>query len=225
MIAARRSPLHAELEKLDPRWSDVQGMPMPVRFAQESAAPPIMLSDLSCLARVGLKGPQAAAWLSAQGVNVPEQINTWHALPGDGLIARLGITEFLIEDGLYGQTTLLLKQALKIDLAGVYPVLRQDAALVLAGAAVNELLLETCSVNFAAFAYDERRVVMTSMAGVSVTVIRSLRAGVPLYRIWCDGSFGPYLWQTLLEVAGELGGGAVGIGSLFPEWNNDKEAI
>jgi sarcosine oxidase subunit gamma len=60
---------------------------------------------------------------------------------------------------------------------------------------------------------------MTSMAGVSVTMARWLRGDMPLYRIWCDGSFGPYLWKTLLEVARDLGGGAIGVAALFPEWD------
>jgi sarcosine oxidase, subunit gamma len=85
-------------------------------------------------------------------------------------------------------------------------------------------LLETCGIDFSSFPFEERRVVMTSMTGVSVTVVRWLREGVPLYRIWCDPSFGAYLWETLLEVARDLGGGAVGLESLFPELN-DKETL
>jgi sarcosine oxidase subunit gamma len=222
MNATRRSPLHAELEKLRPVWGNVGNMPVPARFEQESAALPVLLSDVSCLARAGLKGPQAAAWLGGLRVAVPEAINTWQVLPGEGLVARLGATEFLIEDGIHGQVVAGIKLTLRPGIAGVYPVLRQDAALVLTGERVNELLLETCSVNFLGFACDERRVIMTSMVGVSVTIVRWLRDGVPLYRIWCDGSFGPYLWATLLEVARDLGGGAVGVSTLFPEWNINK---
>ena len=39
----------------------------------------------------------------------------------------------------------------------------------------------------------------------------------PLLRIWCDGTFGPYLWETLLDIAREEGGRAVGLRKLFPE--------
>ena len=42
-------------------------------------------------------------------------------------------------------------------------------------------------------------------------------AGGPVLRIWCDGTLGPYLWQTLLGIAREEGGAAVGLRKLFPE--------
>ena len=35
------------------------------------------LHDLSGKAKTGLKGPNAAAWLATQGVEVPAQPNTW----------------------------------------------------------------------------------------------------------------------------------------------------
>jgi len=218
MIASRRSPLHNELQRLAPRWLNVQGMAVPARLAQESESRPILLSDVSFLARVGLKGPQTVQWLAGQGIAVPEQINSWLTLPQDGLIARLGTTEFLIEDGPHGQITAALKPVLRSGIAGVYPVLRQDAAIVLTGSEANSLLLETCSVNFMSFPLTERRAIMTSMVGVSVTIVRWMRNGLPLYRIWCDGSFGPYLWETLLEAAHDIGGGAIGVATLFPEW-------
>jgi sarcosine oxidase subunit gamma len=42
-----------------------------------------------------------------------------------------------------------------------------------------------------------------------VTAIPELCAGRPTLRIWCDGTYGHYLWETLLDIAGDLGGGAV----------------
>ena len=38
-------------------------------------------------------------------------------------------------------------------------------------------------------------------------------AGV-CYRIWCDGTYGGYLWATLCGVAEEMGGGWLGTDSL-----------
>jgi sarcosine oxidase subunit gamma len=53
------------------------------------------------------------------------------------------------------------------------------------------------------------------MIGVAVTVIPGDRNGQPFYRIWCDGTFGTYFWQTLVEIATELGGGAIGTESVL----------
>ncbi|MDX2217128.1 MAG: hypothetical protein SFY66_27925 [Oculatellaceae cyanobacterium bins.114] len=93
----------------------------------------------------------------------------------------------------------------------VYPVLRQDLAIALYGTSAHELLRQTCSFNFRALSLSDRPVVLTSMIGVSVTVIPGDRNSIPFYRIWCDGTFGAYFWETLLAIAQELGGGAIGI--------------
>ena len=74
---------------------------------------------------------------------------------------------------------------------------------------LDELLRQSCSVNFRALDLAARPVVLTSMVGVGVTAIPELCAGRPTLRIWCDGTYGHYLWETLLDIAGDLGGGAV----------------
>ena len=157
---------------------------------------PLDFEDLSAVPRAGVKGPGAAGWLAALGLPVPQSPNGWLPLE-DGLVARLGLTEFLVEGA----------QAAKLHAPlppGVYPVLRQDTALAIRGARLNDLLLETCSVNFAALDSAARPVVLTSMAGVAVTVIPDLGAGTPSCRIWCDGTWGEWLAGTLADVAAEL---------------------
>ncbi len=156
----------------------------------------ITFENVSRTPRAGVKGPGAAAWLAALDLPVPRAPNTWLPLPG-GLIARLGLTEFLVD----GSEAAKLAAPL---VPGVYPVLRQDTALVLHGARLNELLLETCSVDFRALDLAARPVVLTSMAGVGVTVIPGEEGGMPCCRIWCDGTYGEWFFETLAGVAGEL---------------------
>lgn len=168
----------------------------------------VALADLSHLPRCGLKGPAAAEWLSAQGLPVPSAANAWTTLPGGGLIARLGRTEFFLEDGVDGSTVQRTKSALGVGAAGVYPVIRQDAGLALLGPRSNELLVQTCNVNFEAVGREEA--VMTQMVGVSVLAIRRDRGPLRCHRLWCDPTFAPYLWETLAQIAAELDGGIVG---------------
>jgi sarcosine oxidase, subunit gamma len=169
----------------------------------------IGVGDASPRRRTGFKGPAAAGWLQQLSVPIPSQPNQWAPLAGGGLVARLGRTEFLIEDAEGGAACARLDAA--PIATGVYPVLRQDAALVLIGARAVELLLQTCSIEFAALDASARPVVLTSMVGVGVTVAVQAIGSARRYRIWCDSTYGAYLWMTLVDVARDLGGGPIGL--------------
>ncbi len=212
----RRSPLRDLIAPLHPRWAIVHGMLVPVELEDGAHAAPVQLSDASCLRRMGVKGSKAEAWLVSQGMGVPPAINSWTRSREGTLIARLARSEFFLEDHAGATTVGRLKANLAPE-SGISPVLRQDAALVLYGRNVNDLLVQTCNVNFRAWPPEDRTVVMTSMVGVSVLVIWEPYQDLPRYRLWCDHTFAPYLWETLIEIAKELGGGAVGLRSLMPE--------
>lgn len=199
----RETVLAAAHVPLRPRWTSVNGMRLPGSFESEGDVRDLAMADVSCFAKAGLKGPRAAGWLAERGIPVPARANTW---TGD-LVARLAETEFFLE----GDAACEVPD----NVHGVYPVLRQDAAIALAGKRVNDVLLETCSFDFAAIDTQET-LVMTSMAAVPVLVIPQRREGLPLTRIWTDPTFAPYLWQTLLEIVQDLGGGPAGLSSLFP---------
>lgn len=212
----RHSPLHDLLAREDPQWAQVHGMQAAVALQGEPAAAPIMLADASCLPRMGVKGPKAEDWLRSQGVSVPAGTNAWTRTPEGAIVARLARSEFLIEGRPGGDAVERWRGRLE-PAPGVYPILRQDAALVLGGERLNDLLVQTCNVNFNANRAGEQAVVMTSMVGVSVLALWDEIGGRRWLRIWCDGTFGPYLWETLLAIAREAGGAAVGFGRLFPD--------
>lgn len=213
----RTSPLHAQLAALEPQWRTVEGMQVAVQLPGDAGArmQAVALADLSCLNRAGLKGPGAAQWLERQGIAVPAQANAWLSLPGGGVIARLGRSEFFLEDAAGGDTVARIGTALGSGATDVVPVLRQDAAIALLGRDVNALLVQTCNVNFAAIDPQDPVAVMTQMVGVSVLVLRRDRRELPGYRIWCDPTFAPYLWETLAGIAAELGGGVIGAEALL----------
>jgi sarcosine oxidase subunit gamma len=134
--------------------------------------------------------------LQGLGLPIPAGANRWLPLPDGGLIARLGNAEFLVE----GNAAIVERLQSSPIPAGVAVVLRQDAALELSGSGLPELLLQTCNVNFVALNLAESPVVLTSMTGIGVTVI----PGADRYRVWCDGTYGTALWETLHEVAADL---------------------
>ena len=175
----------------------------------------VALRDVSSRPRFGCKGPAAEAFLASLALPLPREPNGW-ALDGTGrLIARLATSEFLIED-VGGDAARTAEAADRLlDPArrepGLVPVLRQDRVLELTGPRANELLLQTCNVNFAPIARaarsDAGALAMTSMIGVGVIVVPRPRADEFLYTIWADPSYGHYLWSTLVDITSELGGG------------------
>jgi sarcosine oxidase, subunit gamma len=213
-VSLRCSPAHDALHAAQVQWTTLESMQVVERFGADDRerARTLGIADVSHLYRTGFKGQGVAAWLAEQGVPVPLTPNTWEPLANGGFIARLGLNEFLIEDGLTGRTS--AKLAHREPALRVYPVLRQDLALALCGEALNELLLQTCNVNFRALDLAVRPVVLTSMAGVAVTVLPGERLGRPYYRLWADGTYGVYLWETLAGIAAGLGGGPVGLAAI-----------
>jgi sarcosine oxidase subunit gamma len=132
---------------------------------------------------------------------VPPAYNRYRALATGGLVARLGVTEFLIEAE--GATLGLLQDAAMPAgrVHGLYPVLRQDAALQLEGPALHTLLRQVCSVNLQSRENSPDAVFLTTLVGVGVTL---LWRGDALL-LWADGTMGSYLWDTLAEVARDCG--------------------
>ena len=174
------------------------------------AGVPVWLQDCSWRQRFGCKGPEATPWLEALGFTVPQPANSCAFDANDILVARLGTTEFLVE-AMSATTQSVIAARERLSVPGVYPVIRQDAAFFLGGPRATDLLLETCSYPFASDARSTP-VVMTSMVGAGVTVVPRRAGETTDFNVWCDPSFGLYLWSTLVEIAQEMGGGAIADG-------------
>jgi sarcosine oxidase, subunit gamma len=147
------------------------------------------------LPRFGLKGRAAADWLAGQGVALPQQPNTWLALADQGRVLRLGRGEFLLE----GDAAERLESAWQDGRRDLYRVPRYDAAFVLTGAKATVLLQEICMLDTRPQAMAGQ-VLMTLAAGISVTLVCETDAAVPVYRLWCDATYGDYMKNTLQEI-------------------------
>jgi len=213
----RTSPLHSSVASDVLRWAPVEGMNVPLEFGgtrpERERAASVALVDLSFQRRTGMKGPQAEAWLAGHGHVAPVGANRWVPTLQGGLIARLGLSEFLLEDaaGAPAAADFVLRE-LGPGLDGVYPVMRQDAKILIAGPLAGELFAQTCAVPVADVADGE--LIMTEMAGVGVLVISNKRARASWHQVWCDATYAPYLWHELRTISEEQGGGPVGYDSL-----------
>jgi sarcosine oxidase, subunit gamma len=196
------------------KWDTINGMDIAVAHASnevEVARKKILgVADLSCLSRFGVKGPNATKWLIDHGVSIPTNNNAWTLSHQKTLVLRLGSSEYLIEDQLEGSACSSLS-ADTTRVAGVYRVPRADAAFIVSGNQSLNLFSELCSLDLREKSFGAKELLMTQVAGISATVIRQTLNSETIYRVWCDGTYGAYMWDVLMEVADELGGGAVGL--------------
>jgi glycine/D-amino acid oxidase-like deaminating enzyme len=91
--------------------------------------------------------------------------------------------------------------------AGAWRVERQECSLLIAGGRALDVFAQTCAVNVAEMgdAFFRTRIALTSCS-----VLRDDAGCIPAWRLWLDPSYGEYLWNALLEIVTEIGGGAVG---------------
>lgn len=164
--------------------------------------------------RIGVKGPIAAAVLADLELAVPKNANSWSSLRGpdredaDHIVARLGHTEFFIEE--HGEATgvAALERKLANTMTGAYPVLREDVGLLIGGPRAAEVLAQVCNVDLASAEIAARPVYMTLMIGVSVLALAQRTGAGVVYRIWCDPSFASFLLSELEEIIHELSAGS-----------------
>lgn len=211
-LPLRVSPLTDVQAARAARWVDIEDMPSVAAFVGENERhlDVVVLGDLSFRRRTGVKGPGAAAALADAGLATPARPNSWCRSEG-AIVARLGLTEYLVEDS---SGSAAVSRVLSMPVGpDVYPVPRYDAALVVAGPQAPDLFRQTCAVDISTLD-SSGALVLTSMVGVGVTVAAVMTPAGVSYRIWCDGTYGGYLWETLCGVAEEMGGGWLGTESL-----------
>jgi sarcosine oxidase subunit gamma len=208
------SPVAHAQPRESAKWEVINGMNTAVEFAStavEAARKKLLgVADVSCLARYGVKGPNATQWLVDRGIAIPTNPNAWTLCEQKTLVLRLGSSEFLIEDQLGGSVCNRLASD-KARVASAYKVPRADAAFIVSGSEVLNLFSELCSLDLREKSLAAKDLIMTQVAGISATVIRQTLNGESVYRVWCDGTYGSYMWEVLIEIATELGGGAVGV--------------
>jgi len=211
--AVLKSPVAFAQALRKPVNGQVNGMETALSFAEASVeasrSEKLGICDVSNLSRFGVKGPHAADWLTASNINLPAGTNRWTKLDSGSLVMRLGNTEFLLEDQPENGLCQSLNGA-NVNESGVHKVMRNDAAFIVSGELTPALFSEVCAIDLSGDALEDNRLVMTVIAGVSATMLKQELNGQSVYRIWCDGTYGPYVWKTLLGIIEELGGGPVG---------------
>ena len=214
----RQSPIQHLLESRGIEFRDFDGGSFVLRVGSAEDDLRTMellgLCDLSGLQKLGLKGADAETWLDHKGLEVPSDVFACGALPGSGVIARLGADEFFLEDGITNATLPAFAARIDSHKGRLVRVEHQEATFLLTGRRAIEALAQTCGINFREV--TSNNVVFTRVAGVSCGVMPETIRELPAYRLWVDSSYAVYLWETLLEICDSLDGGAVGAGCIYP---------
>jgi sarcosine oxidase gamma subunit len=164
-------------------------------------------------ARLGLKGPDAAALLQQAGIAVPSAPNRMLVCTGSQSsnataslrVLRLGSTEFILEQD-EDEATIEQVRALARN-AGMraHAVLRADCSLLISGDALFDRLARVCAFDFAQLASQPDMTVMTLLAEISVTFALEpadpANTARPQLRLWADPGFATYLIQTLQSLS------------------------
>lgn len=163
--------------------------------------------DLSEHEVIGIKGNNATAWLTQQGIEVPSAPNHWIRLGQDGIVLRLGMNEYLIQEvsSKDNHETPSFIPTIENSLStvmnehvGVYRVPRADVSLLLKGDGVAFLLSQICRLNIEQDLLSNA-LVMTQVAGISAILLKeSQQAGI--YRLWFDLSYQAYMTETITNL-------------------------
>ncbi len=211
----KTSPAAYYQKVLKPDWDVVNQTQMAMKFdtaeAEQNNRHVLGVTDVSCYQRFGVKGARAGDWLTLQGLNIPQHSNTCMQ-DAHTLVLRLGSAEFLLEDQLAGHTCTKLEQLCQQGkISRVYKVAHADAAFIISGDNVVNMLSELCKLDLSANVFTAEQVIMTQVADVVAIIAHQTINGISVLRLWCDGTFGAYMWKVLHQLAEEYGGGAVGL--------------
>jgi len=210
----KTTPVAHSQKKLNPIWGEVNGMQVAMSFdtpeIEQQRKQKLAVTDVSYRQRFGVKGPQAKQWLISQKIKTPDSINSW-VLENDVLVLRLGNSEFLVEQQISGEICKQLNEASQTNAVDVYKVLRADAAFVICGVEMLAMFSELCKLDLSEKALKPNQLIMTQIADISATIVPEIINDQLVIRLWCDGTYGAYMWRVLHQLARELGGGAVGL--------------
>ena len=161
--------------------------------------------EASGVQRTGLKGRGAGDLLASLGIAVPPRANQILRFTGApaGRCLRLGTTEFLLEQDDGDALLSALDTALQAAPAQVLGALRRDRCFLLSGTGVPAALRQIAAFDFEGPGFGGDDVVMTLMAGISVSFVREPSTGPDALRLWCDAGFGDYLHDCFLALGAQ----------------------
>lgn len=176
------------------------------------------LTDLSALARVGLRGKNAAAVLNGYHYRLPTTPNQALHQEDGSLVARLSASEYLLLGSLADDGARITRDeaAWQAESQGSYTLPRQDthAWLALTGQHASDVMAKLCGVDLSPATFPAGKVAQTSVARINAIVINDGHANLPCLHLLVDSASACYFWPALLDAMQEFRGRAVSIMAL-----------
>ena len=219
----RRSMLHRWHRRKGAQFSEQDGSLIVTRYGtqadERSAVRKLGLCDLSTMPRTGVTGPGSTDWLATLGLSVPETPNRAVRQPGGDTLARLSDTEYLLLGtrwlGRDGSRAGFTEFSDRPD-RRVYALPRLDShcCLALTGAQAVEALSKICAADFRLHVFADGDVAQTSMAHLSVIVIRQDLHRCPCFLVLVNSVAAEYALEAILDAMAEFHGTPVGLQAL-----------
>ncbi|MEB3753326.1 sarcosine oxidase subunit gamma [Acinetobacter sp. MD2(2019)] len=175
--------------------------------------------DLTNLSRVGFRGQDAAAYLSAHGFELPQQPNQAVQQDDGCWVMRLSLTEYCVLGSLkdFGERVSQLEQAWQMDERANYLLTRQDshAWILVSSAHIAEIMAKLCAVDLRPEVFPVGQIAQTSVARINAMVTNVSDQQATKFNILCDRAAALYLWEVLQDAIQEFDGKIVGIDGLL----------
>lgn len=201
----RRSFVYPRLVAAGATFRDIGDAALAVDFPEPT--PALGLADLSPLARTGIKGPRALAWLAERGWAVPADNNLALMTEDGHICARLSNAEALILGPIDGSAIAELNTA--VPGGGVWSAPRRDSHcwFRLQGGPSVDCLQKLCGIDLRAHQFPVGSVAQTSIARLNAIVIRD---PADAFHLLADSASALWFWDALLDAMAEFDGGPVG---------------
>ena len=213
----RRSFIYRRLSEAGAAFAPFGDAAVATHFPGRGGLPArLALVDLSPLPRTGFKGRLALDRLQDQGLSVPSENNRATVQANGTLLLRLADTEGLLLGSIDHADTTFDELEATIPGEGCYAVPRRDshAWFMLCGTKAVACLQKLCGADLRPRQFPDLTIAQTSVARLSAVVVRQDRENVPAFHLLADSAAALYLWDAVLDAAGEFFGGPAGLRAL-----------
>ncbi|MFQ5796825.1 MAG: sarcosine oxidase subunit gamma family protein [Candidatus Bipolaricaulia bacterium] len=224
MEVIAKSGLHPVAQRAGAHLGTVDGWRVVLGYGsveaeQEAARERVALADVSAAGKLVIQGwgTDIDEALGAQLGAAPENPTDLVTFDG-GWIAKTNRYEYyavLPLDKVDGTVDALHVAFAEVHVhAHVTPVTHGRDAMAVLGPRAAEALSKVCGLDFHERVFPNHRAQISSLAKVKVTIARVDRGNLPCYEVHLDRTFSEYVWEVVLDAAGELGGMTIGLEAL-----------